>query len=156
LNVFGGKITTYRRLAEAALDELAAVFPGLPGKWTAGVALPGGDFGVDEFDTLVADLNRRFPFLTARWARRLVRAYGTEAQEILGDATTAEDLGEDFGATLTERELRWLVEKEFVTRAQDALWRRSKLGLRMDDSQVARLNKWMKDNLQASVGAAAE
>lgn len=156
LNVFGGKITTYRRLAEAALDELAAVFPGLSGKWTAGVALPGGDFGVDEFDTLVADLNRRFPFLTARWARRLVRAYGTEAQEILGDATTVEDLGEDFGATLTERELRWLVEKEFVTRAEDALWRRSKLGLRLDDTQVARLSKWMKDNLQASVGAAAE
>ena len=143
LNVFGGKITTYRRLAEAALARIGSVLPLSRGDWTAGVALPGGDFPVDGFATVVAELRARYPFLTPGWARRLVRAYGTEAQAILGEARRAEDLGRDFGATLSEAELRWLMRHEYARSAEDVLWRRSKLGLRLDAAQQAALADWM-------------
>ena len=156
LNVFGGKITTYRRLAEGAMDNLRPVFPELPGAWTAGVALPGGDFAVDGFDGMVRDLLTAFPFLTDRWAKRLVRAYGTEARAILGDATTAKDLGRDFGATLTEREIVWLMRHEYVTCAQDVLWRRSKLGLRLSAEEASALDDWIKQTVLPSADTAAE
>jgi glycerol-3-phosphate dehydrogenase len=143
LNVFGGKITTYRKLAEDAFDRLAPHFPNASGKWTAGVALPGGDFPVDGVPGLIADLRARHGFLTERWARRLVRAYGTEAGAVLGDATTAADLGQEFGATLTEAELRWLMTREYARRADDVVWRRSKLGLRLTADQIAAIDAWM-------------
>jgi glycerol-3-phosphate dehydrogenase len=95
LNVFGGKITTYRRLARGGDGEAGAVLPRAGKDWTAGVPLPGGDFPVDGFGDLVTGLQADYPFLTERWARRLVRAYGTEARAILGDATSAADLGRD-------------------------------------------------------------
>ncbi|MCE8509444.1 glycerol-3-phosphate dehydrogenase [Ruegeria pomeroyi] len=139
LNVFGGKITTYRRLAESALDKIAPFFPGLSGNWTAGVALPGGDFPVDGVATLTGDLLRQYPFLTQAWAARLVRAYGTEAAEMLGKADSAEALGEDFGATITASELDWAMSREWVRSAEDFLWRRTKLGLRLTPDQVARI-----------------
>jgi len=142
LDVFGGKITTYRRLAESALAKLSAHLPMGP-DWTAGVALPGGDFPVDGVPDLVADLRARHLFLTDGWARRLVRAYGTEAAVMLAGARTAEDLGEDFGATLTQRELDWLVRHEYVRSAEDALWRRTKLGLHMQPGQVARVEAYL-------------
>jgi glycerol-3-phosphate dehydrogenase len=142
LNVYGGKITTHRRLAEQALRKLRPLVGG-GGDWTAGVPLPGGDFPVDGRDRLVADLRARHPFLSARWALRLVRAYGTEAAEVLGGAATAADLGRDFGATLTAAEVRWLMAKEFARTAADVVWRRSKLGLRMTAAQVAALDAWM-------------
>lgn len=144
LNVFGGKITTYRRLAEHALEKIAPLFPGTKGAWTAGVALPGGDFEVSAVDTMMAGLKKDFPFLGDFWARRLFRAYGTEARDMLGDAKQAEDLGEAFGATLTAREIDWLMEREFARSAEDVIWRRNKLGLRLDAEQVARLDGWMK------------
>ena len=143
LNVFGGKITTYRRLAESAMDKVAQYFPDLPGPWTAGVALPGGDFPVDGVDDLVAALMSEFAFLDRDWALRLVRAYGTEARLMLGDAQDTADLGEAFGATLTAREVAWLMDKEFARTAEDVIWRRNKLGLRLDPAQVARLGDWM-------------
>ncbi len=144
LNVFGGKITTYRRLAESALEKVGTVFDGLPGPWTAGVALPGGDFAVDGFDALVAKLHKRAPFLDAGQAKRLVRAYGTEAFALLGEAQSAQDLGRDFGAGLTEAELRWLMAHEFARHAEDVVWRRSKLGLRMSPDQIAAVDDWMQ------------
>ena len=144
LNVFGGKITTYRRLAEAAVEKIAAVLPVTGGRWTAGAALPGGDFAVDGAPALVAGLRADFPFLTEFWARRLVRAYGTEARAILGTATTQADLGRDFGATLTEAELRWLMRHEYARTAEDVLWRRSKLGLRLDADQARAVGDWMR------------
>jgi glycerol-3-phosphate dehydrogenase len=143
LNVFGGKITTYRLLAEGALAKLSSYFPQATGAWTAGVALPGGDFPVDGVATLVADLRSRHPFLTERWALRLVRAYGTEAATILGDAQSPDDLGRDFGATLSEAELRWLMTREYARTAADAVWRRSKLGLRLRADQIAAIDDWM-------------
>lgn len=144
LNIFGGKITTYRRLAEAALDKLVRWFPGSDRRWTAGAALPGGDFPVDGADSLAEELRAAHPFVDQRWARRLVRLYGTEARKILDGAASAGDLGEDFGATLTEREVRWLLTKEWARTVEDILWRRTKLGLRLADDEVRRLDEWMR------------
>ena len=144
LNVFGGKITTYRRLAEAAMAKLGPHLPADSGPWTAGIPLPGGDFPVDRFEGLVIELQAEYPFLTEEWARRLGRAYGTEAHKLLDGARTAEDLGRDFGASLTEAELRWLWEAEYARTAADVVWRRSKLGLRMNDAQIAAVEDWMQ------------
>jgi len=94
----------------------------------------------------VEGLCRDHPFLTRDWALRLVRAYGTEARSILGEAQDAEALGRDFGATLTEAEVRWLMTREYARRAEDVVWRRNKLGLRLDQSQVAALEEWMAKN----------
>ena len=156
LNVFGGKITTYRRLAEDAMDRIVKFFPGTPGKWTAGVALPGGDFEVGAVDRLVDELKTDYPFLTQFWARRLFRAYGTEARDILGHTKSAADLGTDFGATLTEREVVWLMEHEYARRAEDVVWRRNKLGLRLTKEQIAGLDQWMRKRIEKQHSAAAE
>ena len=143
LNIFGGKITTYRRLAQSALGKISDYFDDVSGDWTAGVALPGGDFPVDGVETLISELTESYDFLDTRWAKRLVRAYGTDARKILGQAKTQADLGQDFGATLTEVEVRWLMDHEFAKRAEDVVWRRNKLGLRMDAAQIAALDAWM-------------
>ncbi|MDU9006847.1 glycerol-3-phosphate dehydrogenase [Sedimentitalea todarodis] len=143
LNIFGGKITTYRRLAESALEKIGTQLGGITGAWTAGVPLPGGDFAVDGFENQVADLTGSYPFLTDLWARRLVRAYGTDARVILGEARNSKDLGQDFGATLTEAELAWLMEQEFARTAEDVVWRRSKLGLRLGAEEIATIDDWM-------------
>lgn len=148
LDVFGGKITTYRRLAEAALDKARPFFPALKGPWTARAPLPGGAFPVGGVEDQIAALLARAPFLGRAWARRLVRAYGTEAREIVGGAKTAADLGEDFGVTLTEAEVRWQMQHEFARTAEDVVWRRTRLGLRMGADQIARLEAWMAAQLR--------
>ena len=132
LSVFGGKLTTYRRLAEAALHRLAPAFPGMRGAWTADAALPGGDFAWDGFDALLRRFAERYGFLPAAMQRRLLRAYGTLAFDLLGDADSLAALGRRFGADLYEREVGWLVQTEWARTADDILWRRGKLGLRMD------------------------
>ncbi|PXW70554.1 homodimeric glycerol 3-phosphate dehydrogenase (quinone) [Loktanella sp. PT4BL] len=142
LNIFGGKITTYRKLAENALKKLIPLIGG-GDPWTADAALPGGDFKVKDRDKLVADLMSDYPFLTDRWALRLIKAYGTEARAILGEASAAKDLGQDFGATLTEAEVKWLMAREYARTAEDIVWRRSKLGLRLTPEQVAGLDAFM-------------
>jgi len=154
LNVFGGKITTYRRLAESALDKISIVLPLAKGKWTAGVALPGGDFAHDGGPALVAGLQRDYPFLSDFWARRLMRAYGTEARMMLGDAKAANDLGRDFGATLTEAEVTWLMTREYARSAEDIVWRRSKLGLRLSKDQLAALDQWIEREAKEILRAA--
>ena len=144
LSVFGGKITTYRHLAQEAVDLMATRLPALTGPaWTAGKALPGGDFAIDGAAGLIDSLAKRYPFLEPAWAVRLVRAYGTEAAIILGDATTLADCGEHFGHGLTEREVRHLVTREWAQTAEDVLWRRSKLGLHFTADEVARLEQWL-------------
>lgn len=143
LNVFGGKITTYRKLAEAALAKLAFVFPALATDWTAGQALPGGDFAVNGAAELSQGLRRDYPFLSQAWARRLIRAYGTNAATILAGATGVADLGQGFAATLTEAELRWMITQEFARSGEDVLWRRSKLGLHMSAAEIEAVNIWM-------------
>ncbi len=143
LNVFGGKITTYRKLAEAALDLLAPNLPGRSGGWTRLAPLPGGDFPVGGTMAIAAELRLDYPFLSLALAHRLARAYGTDGAIILGQAKDMSELGPDFGAGLTAAEVRWLMDKEFAQTAEDVLWRRSKLGLRLDAEQVERLEAWM-------------
>ncbi|MEZ5726288.1 MAG: glycerol-3-phosphate dehydrogenase [Paracoccaceae bacterium] len=152
LNVFGGKITTYRRLAESALAKLAPFFPQMGGPWTAGVALPGGDFPVDGVPALKARLVAAYPFLPPKLATRLLRAYGTEAFALLGQATTMSDLGRDFGAGLTEAEIRWLVRHEYARSAQDILWRRSRMGLHLSADQVRALEEFLAEDLPEIAG----
>ena len=147
LTIYGGKITTYRRLAEEALARLAHFFP-RSRPWTAPSPLPGGDFVYDGVDTLIERTQRTWKFLTADHARRLVRAYGTRVDRVLGKAAGLDDLGLRFGADLTAAEVRYLMAKEWALTADDVLWRRSKLGLRFTEAQTAGLDRFM-----ASAGA---
>ena len=141
LNVFGGKITTYRRLSEAALAKLAPFFPDAREEWTKHAHLPGGDFPVDGVQQQIEKLVKSFPFLGHFWARRLVRTYGTDAAKLLEGATSKKDLGEDFGGTLTEAEVDWLKDHEFAKTAEDILWRRTKLGLRLSSTEAEWLDQ---------------
>ncbi len=142
LSVFGGKITTFRTLAQEALDLLAGRMPLLEQPhWTDRKPLPGGDFPVGGVGDLTADLLLKYPFLQPRWAGRLVRAYGTLAASILGDAASLEDCGQHFGEGLTMREVEYLIAQEWAATADDILWRRSKLGLHLSSEQQADLAK---------------
>ncbi len=147
LNVFGGKITTYRRLAETAMEKISPFFPQIGQPWTAGVALPGGEFPVDGVQALKSKLTAKYPFLNKRLADRLIKAYGVDAFEILGNANSEADLGKDFGAGLTETEVNWLCQNEYAHSAEDIVWRRSKLGLRMTQKDLEMLDEWMAGNL---------
>ncbi|MBE3638346.1 glycerol-3-phosphate dehydrogenase [Mangrovicoccus algicola] len=153
LNVFGGKITTYRRLAEHALERIAEVLKVDAPAWTAGAPLPGGDFPVDGVQDQIDGLRAAFPFLDETWARRLVRAYGTEAQVMFEGAQGPEDLGRSFGGSLTEREVEWLMRHEYARCAADVLWRRGKLGLRLDAAQAEALDGWMAGRAAAPAAA---
>ena len=134
LNVFGGKITTYRRLAESALAKLAPVFSGLSGNWTARIPLPGGDFPVSGVATLIETFRAAHPWADAKTAQRLIRAYGTEAATIFANGP-----GQHFGHGLFAAEVNWLIDKEWVRTADDLLWRRTKLGLHFSDAETAAL-----------------
>lgn len=153
LNVFGGKITTYRRLAEAALDKIGGRIGARGKSWTAGEPLPGGDFSVDGFDAVVARLRESYSFVGDAYAQRLVRLYGTRAFAVLGNAKATADLGNCFGADLYEAEVRYLIAKEWARTAEDVLWRRSKLGLRLDTAQVAALETFMRGAWSSAAAA---
>jgi glycerol-3-phosphate dehydrogenase len=142
VSVFGGKLTTYRRLAEAVLDRLAARFPGRR-PWTAGAPLPGGDFGGETFAAVLAAYRARYPRLDPRWVERLLRRHGTCVAEILGDARTMADLGRAFGGGLYERELDFLVEREWARTAEDVLERRTKCGLHMSPAEREAVAEFM-------------
>lgn len=137
LSIFGGKITTARRLAEHALEALGPVFPGLAPAWTKNAPLAGGEGLAGEFAPLLERLQREKPFLPPPLALRFARAYGARVFRLLGAATTLADLGEDFGCGFTRAELNHLVREEWARTADDALWRRSKLGLHMSAAQRA-------------------
>lgn len=135
LSVYGGKITTYRRLAEEVVDRLAPRLPGLTSSgWTARAPLPGGDFGIDGFDAAVGALLARFAFLERPWAERLTRSYGTRAAHILDGTSRLDQCGRHYGCGLTDREIDYLVDHEWCRTVDDLLWRRSKLGLHLDSS----------------------
>ena len=157
LSVFGGKITTYRRLAESALAQLQPFLPAVSGRkagWTGGEKLPGGDFAVDGFDTQLKKTALRYGFLPEPQLRRLLRAYGTRIDVVLGDARSLADLGRDFGAGLTEVELRYLMRTEWACTAEDVVWRRSKLGLRLSVDQIAAIDAAMRLVAEAGLAAA--
>jgi len=142
LSIFGGKITTYRRLAEHAIDRLAHIVAAGPA-WTRDSHLPGGEFAYDGVEALVAKTRRSRPFLNERHARRLVRAYGSRVERVLGAARRLEDLGPRFGADLTGAEVRYLMDQEWAQTEDDVLWRRSKLGLTFSPEERNRLAKFM-------------
>jgi glycerol-3-phosphate dehydrogenase len=144
LSVFGGKITTYRHLAEGAVAALRPWFPELgTNSWTADKPLPGGNFRVDAVEDLTVKLACDYPFLAARTVRRLIRSYGTLAWDWLAEANEPADLGMDFGAGLTQAEVDYLVRHEWAQQADDILWRRSKLGLRLTAEQVHGLEEYL-------------
>ena len=138
LSVFGGKITTFRRLAQAALAKIGPFFPAMKPEWTARATLPGGDLPWDGIPSFAEGLRARHG-LDERTAQRMARAYGTRAEAMLN----AGPAGRDFGAGLSEREVHWLMRTEWAATAEDVLWRRSKLGLRLDQAQRAALEAFM-------------
>ena len=139
LSVFGGKITTYRRLAEDALDLIAQSLPELKSAWTAGAPLPGGDIPNADFGGFLADFRRSVPWLPEALARRYARAYGTRVDRLLAGARSLTQLGEDYGGGLYEAEIDYLISQEWAQTAEDILWRRSKLGLHVGAETARRL-----------------
>jgi len=153
LSIFGGKITTFRKLAEHALDELKGYFPAMKPAWTEKAKLPGGDMPDADFDRFFASVKSRWPFLPEPLAHRLARAYGTRIEELLGSAKSMADLGEDFGAGLTAAEVDYLVRREWARSAEDILWRRSKLGLHVPVDAAARIDNYINKRNVTSVAA---
>jgi len=144
LTVYGGKITSYRHLAEEAADRLAGRVPALGGPaWTRGKPLPGGDFPVDGIAALLADLAEAYPFLGENDIARIAKAYGTRAYDWLGTAKVWGDLGRNFGSGLSQSEIDYTHRVEWARTAEDILWRRSKLGLRLDEAQQAVLAQYL-------------
>src|SRR3954453_23516347 len=145
LSIYGGKITTYRRLAEEALEGLSPYLRSAKARegWTAKSSLPGGDLDVSAVAALTAELLRQYPFLSSVHAGRLAHAYGTPVSKFLGNAKSSADLGQSFGATLTEREVRYLMANEWACTADDIVWRRSKLGLRLSAEEIAAIDAWI-------------
>jgi glycerol-3-phosphate dehydrogenase len=158
LSIIGGKITTYRKLAEAAMAQLTphlAERAGLAEGWTGTTPLPGGEFEIEEAEALAGRLMHSFPFVSENYVARLVRSYGTRAWAVLGKAQSMDDLGLTFGATLTEAEVRYLCEHEWARSAEDILWRRSKLGLHMTGDESAKLQAWLLQHMPGRQSPAA-
>jgi len=149
LSIYGGKITTYRRLAEEALERLSPYLRSAKARegWTGKSPLPGGDMDVSALAALSAELVRKYSFLPTAHANRLAHAYGTRASKVLGAAKSMADLGQSFGASLTESEVRYLMANEWARTADDVVWRRSKLGLRLSPAEIAALDTWMAAHL---------
>ena len=143
LSVFGGKITTFRKLAEHAMGRLAPFFPQAGPAWTGGAALPGGDIPAADFEAFLDRLTQDYPGLPLPLLRRLARAYGTRARLVLGEARSSQDLGPDLGGGLHAAELAYLVEHEWARSAQDVLWRRSKLGLHAPAEAAPAIEAWI-------------
>jgi glycerol-3-phosphate dehydrogenase len=143
LSVFGGKITTARKLAESVMDEIKPFFPLMKEKWTATATLPGGALAHNAVENYMSELHKKYSFLKFQNIRRLFRAYGTEVEKILGEARFAADLGQAIGP-LTMRELEHLKSNEWAVTADDILWRRSKLGLHMKPEEQAALKLYME------------
>ncbi|MGF1477356.1 MAG: glycerol-3-phosphate dehydrogenase [Geminicoccaceae bacterium] len=146
LSVFGGKLTTYRKLAEHALQKLKPVMAIKAGDWTASAKLPGGDIEDADFPRFLAGVRERYPWLGDQLAARLARAYGTRIERVLGTANKLEDLGGEMGAGLYEAELDYLRKVEWAREPEDILWRRTKLGLFMSDEEAARVRAWCMRN----------
>jgi glycerol-3-phosphate dehydrogenase len=143
LNVFGGKLTTYRRLSEHALEKIGAAIGEKGAPWTANSHLPGGDFPVAGYAAQVATLKAAYPFLADPHACRLTRRYGTKAATLLGQAKSLGELGRCFGSDLYEAEVGYLVQHEWAITAEDILWRRSKKGLYLSKDEVKNLEEYM-------------
>lgn len=143
LNVFGGKLTTYRRLAEHAMEKIGEVIGDKGKPWTGKSRLPGGDFAVNGRQQEIERLQAAYPFVEPGFAKRLIGLYGTKAAALLGNARSKTDLGRHFGADLYEAEIRHLIAQEWAMTAQDVLWRRTKLGLLLSQQEAEALAQYM-------------
>ena len=153
LSIFGGKITTYRKLAEHAMERLAPLLDCRAGAWTADAVLPGGDIPGADFDRFLRAFEAERPWLPEPLARRLARAYGSRARLIVGGRQGLNDLGQNLGGDLFEAELDYLVAHEWAKAAEDVLWRRGKLGLHLDAAAKARVEGWFRDHLTKRAAA---
>jgi glycerol-3-phosphate dehydrogenase len=151
VSVFGGKITTYRRLAERVLEKLETSFPGLRGPWTADAYLPGGDVPGGDVGRYASSLIASRPGLPSTLLRALVHRHGSRAGDVLGTAATLEELGESFGADLYAREVDYLLTHEWAREAEDVLWRRTKAGLHVTAGQRDRLVRYVSARASACV-----
>lgn len=147
--IAGGKITTYRRLAENVIGLIDKALGRHTEAWTGSAALPGGDFDPDDVQGEIRRLSSAYPFLAPDTCRRLVRTYGTLASDMLGDARCLEDLGEAFGGGLTAREVCYCVEREWARDVEDIVWRRTKLGLVLTSDQHRRLGDFLGDRVHS-------
>jgi len=143
LSVFGGKITTFRRLAESALEKLAPYYPHLAPPLPSNSPLPGGEFSRDEWPDLLERISRQVPFLQPETQRRLARSYGLNALKILEPVNSLDKLGQHFGCGLYEREVEYLLTNEWAVSAEDILWRRSKLGYFLSSEEKSRLENYL-------------
>lgn len=143
INVLGGKLTTYRSLAEKTVNMLAPYFPQMGREWTSTCSLPGGDFKAQELTQFIETLAQDFSWLPTQLALRYAQSYGTLTYSVLKDAKQLSDLGFHFGHGLYEKEVVYLIEKEWARKIDDILWRRTKLGLFMQPHEQKELEKWM-------------
>ncbi len=146
LSVIGGKITTYRRLAEEVVDRIASLLDERAPAWTAGIPLPGGDLPGGDFDAYLAQLAAGRPWADPWMLRRMTRAYGRRVERILAGADSIDALGREILPGLHERELEYLRDTEWAQTAEDVLWRRSKLGLHLPADSGQRLDRWIREN----------
>ena len=150
INLFGGKITTYRCLAETTLEKIEGLLEKESdqnrGKWTKTEPLPGGSFAIDDFNAICEQLHKDYSFLSKEEAKRYIKLYGSRARDFLENAKSYEDLGESFGYGLYQREVEYLISTEWAVTADDILWRRTKLGLLFKPEEVVKLTKWLKVN----------
>lgn len=143
LTVFGGKLTTFRSLAENVLDKLKNYFPQMGKSWTARQPMPGSDLKQKTFNQFVTDLSQQFSWLPKPLVTRYAHAYGTRTQELLSGAQQLSDMGECFSADLYEREVKYLIKNEWAQTAEDILWRRTKLGLVMSKEEQERFAQYI-------------
>lgn len=153
ISIFGGKITTYRKLSEAAVDRLCEHFPQSKPQWTADARLPGGDF-VDH-PSLQKELKQRYPWLPDHMIPRYVRIFGTFSHEVLKNSTSLDELGIQFSTGFYEAEVRYFIEKEWALTTEDIIWRRTKLGLVMTDKEIELLTVYLKDYFSSSIREAS-
>jgi glycerol-3-phosphate dehydrogenase len=142
LSVYGGKITTSRKLAEHTMQKLEKYYDYKTGDWTETALLPGGDLIDADFTLFTSDMCKRYPNIDSKLLRRLCQGYGTRITLILGDGETPPKLGQHFGAGLYELEAKYLINHEWATSAEDILWRRTKLGLHMSQDEIAGFTEW--------------
>lgn len=150
LSIYGGKITTYRKLSESAVNEICQYFPEAKDAWTKTSPLPGGDFETQE--SLIKNLSKAYPFIPSKIIRRYARTYGTSAYKLLTGVYTMEGMGTDFGAGLYEKEVVYLIENEWAMYVDDIIWRRTKMGLRLTDDQKINLTSFVRTKYMSLVG----
>lgn len=146
LSVFGGKLTTYRKLAEHALEKLVSYYPGIGNAWTKSGVLPGGDMGTDR-DSYAKTLQARHPWLPEAVAVHYAHTYGSRAEVLLANRHSLDEMGEAFGHGLYEAELAYLVKHEWVKELDDAIWRRTKLGMWLSEEEKRRVAEWLKETV---------